>query len=192
MNTSASPRGRFSPRNTVVDVEVIEVAFWKWPHVRHYHHHLRLLGEDENAVWGVCEAGEHVRRGGAFAFVRPHDYLMAIPRVGCWSALWYPPDDLDREVYVNVNSSPVWTGDHVDIIDLDFDLLRMRDGSVNILDEDEFEQHRLEFAYPAEIVAEAQRGLAVLTETVGRPDEPFDRAWHDWYTRCFGVPPSVG
>lgn len=133
VNTSASPRGRFSPRNTVVDVEVIEVAFWKWPHVRHYHHHLRLLGEDENAVWGVCEAGEHVRRGGAFAFVRPHDYLMAIPRVGCWSALWYPPDDLDREVYVNVNSSPVWTGDHVDIIDLDFDLLRMRDGSVNIL-----------------------------------------------------------
>jgi hypothetical protein len=172
-------------------VPVVEVAFWKWPHTPHYHHDMRLLGEDDNAVWGVCEAGGRVDRGGEFAFVRPTDYLMAIPRTGCWSALWYPPDDVDREAYVNVNSTPVWTGHHVDIIDLDFDLLRMRDGAVAILDEDEFERHRLKFAYPDEIVAEAHRGLASLREAVSRPDEPFGLAWRDWYRHLFGEVPET-
>jgi hypothetical protein len=40
---------------------------------------------------------------------------------------------------------PTWTRNAVSMIDLDFDVLRHRDGTVELLDEDEFDDHRVTY-----------------------------------------------
>lgn len=167
----------------------IEIAYTKWrdaaPHAAHYAYRMRLLGEDERGVWGSCDVGEEVFKEGKLAFVREEAFLCLVPRVGCWSALWYPPSDAEYEVYVDINSHPVWSEDRVTMVDLDFDVVRKRDGSVMLVDEDEFEAHSVAYGYPDELVELARSAAATVFDDVATPAEPFSTAWRSWYSLCF-------
>src|SRR3546814_19501482 len=71
------------------------------------------------------------------------------------------------EVYVDIATQPVWDGTTIRAIDLDLDVVRGFSGRVWIDDEDEFDEPRLAFDYPAATV-----DLALANwETAHRPDE---------------------
>jgi uncharacterized protein len=167
----------------------IDIAYTKWPDQAHYAYRMRVLGEDDHGVWGACEVGEEVYKAGQLAFVREHGYLSLIPRASCWSGLWYPPAEPNFEVYVDINSQPVWTDSAVSMVDLDLDVLRHRDGTVELLDEDEFEDHQQRFAYPDELTILARTSAQELMRRVSEPDEPFRSVWRAWHRLCF---PEVG
>lgn len=163
----------------------IDIRYTKWPSQPHYAYRMRVLGEDDYGVWGSCDTGEEVYKAGELAFVRDTSLLSLVPRVGCWSALWYPPEEALYELYVDINTNPVWGPTAVSMIDLDFDVVRKRTGETDLVDEDEFEEHRLRFGYPDDIVQLARTASRELTTAVAAPLEPFDTHWRVWYEQCF-------
>lgn len=163
----------------------IDIRYTKWPSQPHYAYRMRVLGEDQYGVWGSCDTGEEVYKAEQLAFVRDVALLSLVPRVGCWSALWYPPQEAEYEVYVDINSHPVWGPAGVSMIDLDFDVVRKRTGETALVDEDEFEEHRLRFDYPDDIVELARTAARETATAVAAPLEPFDTHWRVWYERCF-------
>jgi protein associated with RNAse G/E len=60
----------------------------------------------------------------------------------------------------------------VTMIDLDLDVIKRRDGTVFIDDEDEFAEHQVKYAYPADVIATARQTCDWLVQAVST-EEPF-------------------
>lgn len=87
----------------------------------------------------------------------------------------------DPEIYIDVCTTARWVADdRVEMVDLDLDVVRRRDGSVELLDEDEFVDHSARFAYPPRIVAGARTTAAELMLAVEQRVEPFGSAAVRW------------
>ena len=66
------------------------------------------------------------------------------------------------------------------MVDLDLDVVRWRDsGSVEVIDEDEFAEHQVAYAYPDHVVANA-RGAADHLAARLSTHEPFAHAYQRW------------
>lgn len=165
----------------------VAIEYTKWPSRLHYSYRMRALGEDDHGVWGSCDPGEEVHKAGKPAFIRETSLLFLIPRAGLWSASWYPPSEQRLEVYIDINSQPIWTADSVSMIDLDFDVLRHRNGTVELLDEDEFDDQRITYDYPPDLVSLAREAAENMLSLAQRPAEPFDQAWRHWYRRLHNL-----
>jgi uncharacterized protein len=150
------------------------IARTKWPDRPHYAHAGWALGEDEHGLWIELRTGEPVYRGDRVLFHGKRGGLMLVPPRDGWLA-WFPASG-SFELYVDVVTPPVRTAAAVAMVDLDFDVIRWTDGRVELVDEDEFEAHRVELGYPPEIVDHARREAAWVLAAVERGDEPFDGA----------------
>ena len=107
--------------------------------------------------------------------------LLAPPR-GWWVAAWQG-EPSTSDLYVHVTTPPDYGDGCLTCFDLDLDVLRWRDGSVTLVDEDEFEDHRVRFGYPPEIVKEATTTAAWLQEVVAERRPPFDSTGEVWLWR---------
>jgi uncharacterized protein len=74
--------------------------------------------------------------------VRPHDFVVLGPADGCWIASWNGPGETDISIYVDATTEPSIHADVVSAVDLDLDVVQLRDGTVRVLDEDEFAEHQ--------------------------------------------------
>ena len=91
-----------------------------------------------------------------------------------WYNVWHFPDDATHLWYCNVALPASFDGKTLRWVDLDIDIRCYRDGAPEVLDEDEFEQHRVELGYPDEVVEGA---LAARDEALRLAQErvfPFD------------------
>ena len=100
--------------------------------------------------------------------------MLLVPAEGCWTADFNAEDDM--EIYVDVTTRPVLDGDTVTAVDLDLDVVRFFDGRVEVLDEDEFAEHQVQLAYPAELISQARATCDWLVGAVSSRAEPFGRA----------------
>lgn len=90
-----------------------------------------------------------------------------------------PPHD--PELSVDICTPPIWRGLHiVETVDLDLDVVRLRDGSVHLLDEDEFDLHRRELSYPPDLVASARITAAEIMLAAEQHRPPFDSSALPW------------
>ncbi|WP_283134850.1 DUF402 domain-containing protein [Rhizohabitans arisaemae] len=159
----------------------INVVYRKYDGSLHWHMTLRKLGEDEHGVWLGAPAGSTGQRGSEPPIVYTFPYVMLFPREGWWTASF---NDVPHktEIYCDVTTVPTWTDDQVTMIDLDLDVLRRRDGTVFIDDEDEFAEHRVRYSYPPEIVGGARTACAWLFDSVSNGAEPFASGYKKWLT----------
>ncbi len=91
-----------------------------------------------------------------------------------WYNVWHVRDDTMELWYCNVAMPAEFDGETLRWVDLDIDIRCYRDGAPEVLDEDEFEQHRVELGYPDEVV---ERALAARDEALRLAQErvfPFD------------------
>ena len=91
-----------------------------------------------------------------------------------WYNVWHVRDGTTELWYCNVALPATFDGQTLRWVDLDIDVRCYRDGAPEVLDEDEFEQHRVELGYPAEVV---ERALAARDEALRLAQErvfPFD------------------
>ncbi|MNI61677.1 hypothetical protein D3C73_1169600 [compost metagenome] len=58
-------------------------------------------------------------------------------------------------------------------IDYDLDVIRYPDGGIEVVDQDEYVQHAIEYQYPALIDDKVQSGLEALLERAHRGEAPF-------------------
>jgi uncharacterized protein len=92
-----------------------------------------------------------------------------------WELDWRP-----REHYVNVALPSTWHDGTLRFVDLDLDLIWRADGTVILDDEDEFDLHRVRFAYPVEVVERAWRAVDEVRELIARQQAPFDGTLYAW------------
>lgn len=137
------------------------------------------IGEDEHGVWLWAPPGIEAQRGDEPPKQTSHAFAKLIPHDGWFTAIWNAAGKY--EIYIDVGTPPVWTDDRVEMIDLDLDVVRYRDdGSVAVLDEDEFLEHRNTLGYPFDIVDRARATTAMLALALEQRREPFDEVGVAW------------
>jgi hypothetical protein len=163
--------------------ETVQVRYGKWGGGRHYEFAMSRLGEDEHGVWLGAPGGTTFRRPG-YAFTASVERVCCFAQDAGWTAAFLPRDRHDIATYVDITTVPVWTrdgaSDVVSMIDLDLDVVLGVDGSLLIDDEDEFEEHQVSLAYPAEIVALARSTTTAVFDAITAGDEPFHSIGQSW------------
>ena len=151
----------------------------KWPDTPHWRMHLDVLGRDEYGTWlgrkpPLPADGPH----GPLEFTQT--FVLLIPESEWWISTHYAQHER-VELYVDVSRPAEWISDrHVAAIDLDLDVIRLRDGSVILDDEDEFAEHQISLGYPTDVIEKALETSRWLMEAVAQRHEPFDSAGQRW------------
>lgn len=159
---------------------MITVQFFKYPDRLHWRHDMERLGEDEHGVWLGAAAGAIVQRGTEPPKELHHPFVQLIPRASYW-ALIYNGADHKYPIYIDISTPATWVNEHrVEMIDIDLDVVRWKDGSVGVLDEDEFLDHQVRFGYPNWLVDQARNTAAELVLKVEENVEPFGRVPERW------------
>jgi predicted RNA-binding protein associated with RNAse of E/G family len=160
-------------------LSLVNIDERKYPDRLHWQFDVRRLGENEHGVWLYAPPETMARRGHEPPRPIEAGFVLLVPQDEWWIAEFYW-DHPWHEVYVNIGTSPVWDGDRMHQIDLDLDVARTVDGSVVVLDEDEFQDHQVRYGYPGELIAAARaatdRAVALLTAGA----EPFGKAPEPW------------
>jgi hypothetical protein len=158
--------------------ELVSVVFTKWGDRPHWHFECPRLGEDAFGVWLVGPPGTRLQRADEPPIAHRHGFVQLIPYTGEWIASF----DFDDwcEVYVDVTTAPVWDGGIVTCVDLDLDVIRRRDGRIELLDEDEFLEHQVRYGYPAAVIERARATADWLLEAVAARREPFGSTGAAW------------
>ena len=159
----------------------MEVRFTKWGGVPHWRFVLERLGTDGYGLWLAGRTGITLRRGHEPPIQQPHDFVMLIPADGDWTACWNA--GIDIELYVDITTRPEVGVDAVTMVDLDLDVIRRLDGTVAVLDEDEFAEHQVRYGYPAEIVVQARATTDAIVAALSAGAEPFSTVGTAWLDR---------
>ncbi len=150
----AGPAARVG-RVSLPDPRPVRVEMSKWGERPHWSFDGLLLGEDEWGDWIGVPAGVLHERPGA-RFHSAVDTVTLAPREGWYAATFHAPG-IWASVYVDLATPPVWDGDVLRSVDLDFDVVRTSEGRVYVDDEDEFEGTGSRSATPDEEQAAAPR-----------------------------------
>ncbi|HLF40836.1 MAG TPA: DUF402 domain-containing protein [Acidimicrobiia bacterium] len=167
--------------------ELVTVRFTKWGGHPHWRYDVELLGEDGYGRWAACRPGTVLRRADEPPKRQRWWFVMVVPHDGHWMAVWN--ESYKYEIYVDVTGEPRWSAGEVTAVDLDLDVVRWRDGGrVEVLDEDEFAEHRMRFGYPPDVVAGARSTADWLVEAVGARREPFGEVGPRWLRQALSLP----
>lgn len=152
-------------------VNTVDVCFLKWPDAPHWRYSMTRFAEDEYGAWLGARAGVAAQRGLEPPITFGHDFVKLVSD-GSWATpLWNAGGRI--AVYVDIVAPPRWDGDRVTIIDLDLDVVRLRDGTTYVDDEDEFLEHQRLLGYPPRMVDGARAAAARQLLAVERGDEPY-------------------
>ena len=157
------------------------VQYLKYPGTLHWRHDMVYLGGDEHGTWLGGPAGTVVQRGTEPARRWPYPFVQLIAPGRWWSLQFNGDHHPDYRMYVDVVIPARWVDDgRVEMVDLDLDVVLRADGSVDVLDEDEFVEHSQHFGYPPDLIDRARTTGAQLVVQVGSGREPFGVAAEQW------------
>jgi len=156
----------------------VGIAYTKWGGSRHWEATATRLGDDDFGTWLYIPRGTWwVRGDGARVAVPANSIQLVIPDVA-WTPTFYDltgvADEVRYTLYVDMITGCRWTGSTATMVDLDLDVVRHRDGTVELLDEDEFVEHQVLYGYPAEIVELAAAASQSVLDAVRHNEPPFD------------------
>lgn len=160
-------------------MSVVSVDTRKWPDRRHWQYQAQRLGEDEHGAWLHVPADTVAQRGHEPPQRLEVGFVAVVPDNEWWVVEFYW-DHPRHVVYVNIGTPPQWDQDRIRQIDLDLDVVRNVDGTVEVLDEEEFAQHQQEYAYPANLVTAARRAADRAVALLETDTEPFGAAPLKW------------
>lgn len=139
----------------------------------HWEHRLRDFEQVGSMFTGRIECGDTCGSP-AGPLVVPSDTT-----VWAWTDRWYtvahnvPPWHRGEAYYVNIGTPVEWDGADLRTVDLDLDVAIYADGSLRVLDEDEFAAGRALYGYPADVVAAAEAAVVEVLALIGRREFPF-------------------
>jgi protein associated with RNAse G/E len=157
----------------------VHIDFRKWPDRIHWQFTMRRLGEDRHGLWVWAPQGTRAQRGDEPPGRFRSTAVKLITPDRWWTAIWN--ETSTHELYVDISTPVVWNGNRATFVDLDLDVTRYREsGEVVVLDEDEFLDHQVRYAYPANIIDKARTAAAQIALEVERGVEPFGAAAAGW------------
>jgi hypothetical protein len=164
----------------------VRVAFTKWGGGAHWTLRAYRMGEDEHGVWVAVPIGTPASKPGSHSAAARHHVILLPHDLPCTAAFYQPlPGDGDEEIatYVDIATVPEWHDGEVTMVDLDLDVILLRDGSLLVDDEDEFAEHQVSLGYPPEVVTMASESCAARLAEVGGGVEPYGEVGAAWLRR---------
>lgn len=159
----------------------IEVLSFKWPRRPTGVAMTRLLGEDRFGRWlGVARGDPWWRADRSQGGVFVESLVKLVPTNTFWTACFHR---IDPVVDVDIVLPVQWAGEVLEEVDLELDILRLADGQVIVRDQEQFEQVRVTWAMPTEIVNQALATCAQIRALVERSAEPFGEVGRTWLAR---------
>src|ERR1700754_4837812 len=156
-------------------MELVTTLFRKYDGQPHRLVEAIRLGEDEHGLWvGSLPGTKGQRADGSWTPI-DHHRVRLFPRGQWWSAL-FNDDPHATAIYCDITMPAEFGVDTVTTVDLDLDIRLMRDGTIRVMDEDEFQLHQIKYNYPPQVVATAQSVCAHLAQTIATA-EPFTTAY---------------
>jgi uncharacterized protein len=169
---------------------VIHVRFTKWNGALHWHFDVARLGEDEHGIWLGGPDGTPVQRGTDSPILSPA-FTLLIPAGKWWTATFNSGGDgspFGYIAYVDICTPAAWDGATMTAVDLDLDVAMRPDRGVELLDEDEFAEHRIALAYPDHIVDQARTAAASIHRVMESGAEPFASVGANWLEQATALP----
>jgi protein associated with RNAse G/E len=158
----------------------VRVIYRKYDGSLHWHFSMRRLGEDEHGVWTGTPAPLVLRKGTEPPVTLPFASIQLFPRGTWWTASFNAAPER-TEIYCDVTTLVQWPSqDEVTMIDLDLDVRRLRDGTIELLDEDEFAEHQVAYGYPAGVISQAERAARWLQAALADGSEPFASTYRSY------------
>lgn len=165
---------------------IVHVDERKWPDQPHWHFDTVLLGEDEHGTWLFVPADTVIQRGTESPRLAGREFLVLVSTATWWIVEFYR-DHPHHDIYVNIGTTPEWQGNRVTQVDLDLDVVLRGDGSVAVLDEDEFATNQVNFTYPPELVTGARQAANKAVDLLSTGREPFAQAADPWWLRAHRI-----
>lgn len=163
----------------------ITVQYLKHPRTAHWTQPMTRLGTDEYGTWLGMPAGALFRKGDETPIPSPTPMVQLIAPDAWWTLLYNGPAH-KYPVYVDVITPAVWKHEHrIEMVDLDLDVVRRADGTVAIIDQDEFEENQVALGYSEEWITQAAEAAEAVAERLRAGAEPFGsraQRWHDHLT----------
>lgn len=161
----------------------------KWNGSTHWQHDCVYLGADEWGDWFGQDVGWRSERPGRDVTTRARNVTL-VPPSGEYAYTYNAPPQTTR-IYIDVAWDAHWTDEGAPVaIDMDLDVVRRdhegpytdregvlrQPGDVYIEDRDEWEEHRVEFGYPPDVVERLEAVAIELEQRVRDGQQPFDEA----------------
>jgi len=162
----------------------VSVEMTKWGGRPHWSWRGVYLGADEHGDWIGYPVGTRYARPGK-AFVADFAAVGVVPRHDNAHLAVFnePTEQIGARIYVDVTTPALWEDDVLRSIDLDLDVVQRWDGTVDLVDQDEFEAHQLELGYPPEIITLAEESAERVYAAVAAGHPPYDGATADhWFS----------
>lgn len=142
-----------------------------------------LLGEDQYGTWLGAPTGTVIQRGEESPMSWKHPFVQLIQPGKAWISIWNVEPD-KTAIYVDITTVPTRPApDRYEAIDVDLDVVRLVDGTILVLDEDEFDEHRVALEYPEWVVDQARAATAAVAVAIESGTAPFDGAHLPWFER---------
>ena len=154
--------------------DIVDVRYLKWPDRPHWRYTLTRFATDDHGTWLGAPAGHTVRRADEPPVTFEHPWVQLVTDGGWSMPIWNAGSRY--QVYVDVVMPPRWDGGSLTAVDLDLDVVLLRDGSIEVLDEDEFLDHQQRYGYPPQLVDRARTTTAAVVLDLKRGAEPFGAA----------------
>jgi hypothetical protein len=137
----------------------------------------QVLGTDRFGTWLSSAAGDVHRKANGDALVLPSDGVQLLPANGWWTAWWWRTR---KWISVDICTPPVLSEGGWSYVDLELDLARLADGTVMVVDEDEFAHAVAEGVIPEGDAVAARGTAAELQGRLADPSEPVVAAGWAW------------
>ena len=160
----------------------VDCDFKKWGDRQHYRFDLERLGRDEHGTWLAARPPVTVTAGPRAPFDMQQTFVTVVPDDDWWIATFYAPRLAEIDIYVDIATPATWVSEaHITSVDLDLDVVRYRvDGRIEIVDEDELEEHTVLYGYPDDIVQRAKDAADEIVRAMADRREPFGEVGWTW------------
>ncbi|MDL9981575.1 DUF402 domain-containing protein [Microbacterium sp. ASV49] len=167
------------------------IAFrWrKWDGSPHWVNECVYLGADEYGDWMGQPVGWRSARPGA-SFIAESPNVTLIPASGDYVPTFHRDHPRRLWVYIDLAWDMRWTdAGEPEATDMDLDVVRADDGrGIWIDDRDEWDEHRVQFGYPDDVVAHLDALASDLERRVRTGEAPFDDAVREgWLDRLVAL-----
>lgn len=145
----------------------------KWDGGVHWVHECVYLGADDHGDWFGQRAGWRSVRPGRDVLA-PQDNVTLLPPSGDHALTMNAPPHRTR-VYIDLAWDVRWSEDgEPSGIDMDLDVVDHAERGIYIDDVDEWEEHRVRYGYPREIVERLEARASDLERRVRAHEAPYD------------------
>lgn len=146
----------------------------KWDGSPHWEHDCIYLGADEFGDWFGQPAGWRSHRPGR-EVVAGSDNVTLLPASGEWAFTSNAAPHRTR-VYIDLAWDGGWRDGEPTGIDMDLDVVEQDVRGIWIDDRDEWDEHRVQYGYPLDVVSRLEAVALDLEQRVTRREAPFDDA----------------